>query len=247
MIYITGDCHGDYTRFNTKNFPEQKQMTKDDFVIVCGDFGFWTPSKEQEHQLEWLSQKPFTTLYLDGNHECFDELYNLPIEEFCGGKVHFVKDSIIHLMRGQVFNLDGIKVFTFGGAKTHDVPAGILDIEDPHFKQKKRKLDKEGAKYRINHVSWWKDEMPSEYEYRYGFDNLEKHDWKVDYVITHCCPSSIQRMISEDEYKTNELTDYLDEIKISLSYKNWIFGHYHDNKMITDKDILIYEQIIRIK
>ena len=106
MIYITGDCHGDYTRFNTKNFPEQKQMTKDDFVIVCGDFGFWTPSKEQEHQLEWLSQKPFTTLFVDGNHECFDELYNLPIEEFCGGKVHFVKDSIIHLMRGQVFNLD---------------------------------------------------------------------------------------------------------------------------------------------
>lgn len=69
----------------------------------------------------------------------------------------------------------------------------------------------------------------------------------MDYVITHCCPSSIQRMIAEDEYKTDELTDYLDEIKTSLSYKNWIFGHYHDNKMITDKDILIYEQIIRIK
>ena len=40
---------------------------------------------------------------------------------------------------------------------------------------------------------------------------------------------------------------YLEEIKTSLSYKNWIFGDYHDNKMITDKDILIYEQIIRIK
>ena len=150
-------------------------------------------------------------------------------------------------MRGQIFNLDGLKIFTFGGAKTHDMPAGILDIEDPHFKQKKKKLDKEGAKYRINHVSWWKDEMPSQYEYRYGVENLEKHDWRVDYVITHCCPSSIQRMIAEDEYKTDELTDYLDEIKTSLSYKNWIFGHYHDNKMITDKDILIYEQIIRIK
>ena len=161
MIYITGDCHGDYARFNTKNFPEQNSMTKDDFVIVCGDFGFWTPSKEQEHQLQWLSQRPFTTLFIDGNHECFDELYNLPIEEFCGGKVHYVKDSIIHLMRGQIFNLDGLKIFTFGGAKTHDMPAGILDIEDPHFKQKKKKLDKEGAKYRINHVSWWKDEMPS--------------------------------------------------------------------------------------
>ena len=39
MIYITGDCHADFTRFNTENFPEQAEMTKDDYVIICGDFG----------------------------------------------------------------------------------------------------------------------------------------------------------------------------------------------------------------
>lgn len=26
MIYLTGDCHGDFHRFNTKNFPEQKKV-----------------------------------------------------------------------------------------------------------------------------------------------------------------------------------------------------------------------------
>ena len=39
MIYITGDTHGDFRRFSTDIFPEQKEMTKDDFVIICGDFG----------------------------------------------------------------------------------------------------------------------------------------------------------------------------------------------------------------
>ena len=39
MIYITGDCHSNFERFNTRNFPEQKEMTKDDYVIICGDFG----------------------------------------------------------------------------------------------------------------------------------------------------------------------------------------------------------------
>ena len=39
MIYVTGDCHADFTRFNTKIFPEQYEMTKDDYVIICGDFG----------------------------------------------------------------------------------------------------------------------------------------------------------------------------------------------------------------
>lgn len=39
MIYITGDCHRNFERFNTRNFPEQKEMSKEDYVIICGDFG----------------------------------------------------------------------------------------------------------------------------------------------------------------------------------------------------------------
>ena len=30
MIYVTGDCHGDFRKFSTDSFPEQKEMTKDD-------------------------------------------------------------------------------------------------------------------------------------------------------------------------------------------------------------------------
>ena len=39
MIYITGDIHGDPRRLSMECFPEQKEMTKDDYVIICGDFG----------------------------------------------------------------------------------------------------------------------------------------------------------------------------------------------------------------
>ena len=38
-IYVTGDIHSEPDRFNTENFPEQKEMTRDDYVIICGDFG----------------------------------------------------------------------------------------------------------------------------------------------------------------------------------------------------------------
>ena len=31
MIFVTGDTHGDYTRFKTDIFPEQKELTKADF------------------------------------------------------------------------------------------------------------------------------------------------------------------------------------------------------------------------
>lgn len=54
MIYVTGDCHADFTRFNTKIFPEQYEMTKDDYVIICGDFGgVWNRFEENKHEKHW--------------------------------------------------------------------------------------------------------------------------------------------------------------------------------------------------
>lgn len=246
MIYITGDCHGEYRRFNTEIFPEQKQMTKADYVIIAGDFGFWHDTKEQRYWLDWLHQKSFTTLWVDGNHENYDLLKEYPVSYWQGGKVQKINDSVIHLLRGQVFILDGCKIFTFGGARSHDISAGILHKEDPLFKEKRRQLDKARALYRIEHESWWKEEMPSQEEFAEGLANLQKHQFQVDYIVTHCTASSTQAVISKGMYQPDELTDYLEEIKNKTQYKKWFFGHYHDNRMVSHQDILLYEQIIRI-
>ena len=165
MIFITGDCHGDYRRFSTDIFPEQREMTKDDFVIVCGDFGFWDESGEQKYWRKWLSGKPFTTLWVDGNHENYDLLKTCRVEQWKGGRVQFIAPDIIHLMRGQVYEIEGLRFFTFGGARSHDISGGILEPDDPEFKRKKKKLDRGWEPYRINHLSWWKEEMPDESEY----------------------------------------------------------------------------------
>ena len=84
MIYITGDCHGDWKRFSMDSFPEQQGMTRDDFVIVCGDFGLWNNDKTEKW---WLAEKNFTGRFVDGNHENFDRLYG---DEF--DIVDFIKD-----------------------------------------------------------------------------------------------------------------------------------------------------------
>ena len=63
MIYITGDCHSDFHRFSRTIFPEQREMTKSDYVIICGDFGgVWDYHGENEREknlLDWLEQKPY--------------------------------------------------------------------------------------------------------------------------------------------------------------------------------------------
>jgi len=250
MIYITGDCHSDFRRFNTKNFPEQKDMTKDDYVIICGDFGgVWNRDEESPQEafnMDWLEDKPFTTLFVDGNHENFDRLNSYPVEEWNGGKVHRIRKSVIHLMRGQVFELEGKTFFTFGGASSHDIDGGILDINNPDYHKKRKKLDREWIPYRINHISWWERELPNEEEMVEGVHNLETHGNNVDYIVTHCCASSSQAILSGGKYKTDIATNYLEQIKRNVKYKKWFFGHYHDNKMVNAEEILVYEQIIRI-
>ena len=250
MIYITGDCHGNFERFNVSVFPEQNDMTKEDYVIICGDFGgVWNKDEESKMEtmvLDWLDCKSFTTLFVDGNHENFDRLYEYPVEEWNGGKIHRIRPSVIHLMRGQVYELEGKKNFTFGGASSHDIDGGILELDAPDYRKKKKELDKGWNPYRINHLSWWKEELPSEKEMDEGRKNLQRYDNKVDFIITHCASSSTTALISHGIYKSDLLTSYLEEIRRSVKFKKWFFGHYHDNRNVNTEEILLWEQIIRI-
>jgi len=148
MIFVTGDIHSDPRRLNVDSFYEQKEMTKDDYIIILGDFGLvWNKDKEnkyEKHWLDWLEEKPFTTLFVEGNHENFDRLNSYPVEEWKGGKIQRIRPSVIHLMRGQVFSIDGAVFFTFGGAMSID------------------------KAYRKENISWWKEEMPNNAEMQEG-------------------------------------------------------------------------------
>ena len=87
-------------------------------------------------------------------------------------------------------------------------------------------------------------EMPTEEEMQHGLETLKKHGWQCDVVITHAAPQSIQGMIvAEGE---NELTAYLEEIRKRLDYRYWFFGHYHNDGWVTEKDALLYHQIVRV-
>ena len=102
MIYATGDLHGNSLRFQPQYFPEQSEMTKDDYMIVCGDFGcVWNGDKSDDPQLDRLEALPFTVLFVDGNHENFDALNEHPLEQWHGGRVNKIRPHVIHLMRGQ--------------------------------------------------------------------------------------------------------------------------------------------------
>lgn len=229
MIYITGDTHRDIDtrKLSEKNFPEQKKLTKEDYLIIAGDFGgIWYSKERDDLFLEYYKKKPFTTLFVDGNHENFDRLNQYDVCDWCGGKVHMINDSVIHLMRGQVYTIDQKKIFTFGG--------GIS-------------VDKE---QRIPHRSWWEDENPSYGEIEEALTNLDKNGNCVDYIITHACPESVVR---NELNKIHSLMNiycptekFLDSLLDKVQYIRWFCGHYHMDAFIKPYRIEeLYQNIIR--
>lgn len=224
-IYVTGDLHGhiDISKLNTRNFSEQKYLTKKDYLIICGDFGLIFDNSNQElYWRKWIENKNFTTLFCDGNHESFELLNQYPVEQWNGCKIHRISDSIIHLMRGQVFIIDGLKFFVMGGAVSVD------------------------KKFRKEHISWWKEELPTFAEMNEGLDNLKKYNNKVDYIISHTCSSNTLKIISKlwgfTPKPEDTLNQYFDVIEEKVEYKKWCFGHFHED-MIIDNKILLYNKI----
>jgi len=249
MIYITGDCHADFHRFDKNRFTEQSKMTKADTVIILGDFGgVWNyrgESSTEKYWLDWLDKKPFQTVFIDGNHENMDRLSHFPVKEWNGGKVHEIRSTVLHLMRGEIFTIEGKKFFAFGGASSHDISDGILDpVKD---KEKIKEWSQDYFKmFRVLGQSWWSQELPSKEEMENGWKNLESNNNKVDFIITHCASSSTVDFIGEGLYTQDCLTEYLEQIKQKVEYQMHFFGHYHGNCRINEKEIMLYEQIIRI-
>ena len=68
MIFVTGDTHGDFYRFSLEEFPEQKEMTREDTMIICGDFGgVWCGDERDNEELDKLAQLPFTIVFGAGH------------------------------------------------------------------------------------------------------------------------------------------------------------------------------------
>ena len=258
MIYITGDTHGNFSRF-TKHQRMKLPfiLGENDYVIVCGDFGLlWSKDKTLEYNLDWFSRLPFTVLWVQGNHENYNMIWGYPLEEWNGGKVrHIIRDKVILLERGQVFTIDGKTFFTMGGASSHDIQGGILDKSSPTYCDDYKKASRRGLPFRILNESWWSAELPTEEELQEGLTNLEKHDYEVDYVISHCASNSLQEKIERyylgigyniGWYKQDILTNYFEDLESKLQYKHWYCGHYHDDFCIDDKHTIMHHNITPI-
>ena len=230
MIFITGDTHRklDIKKLEEDSFPEQMLLDRNDYLIITGDFGgVWTGDSSDDEILDWHENKPYTTLFVGGNHENYDALNAWPVSEWNGGQVHKIRDHVIHLMNGQIFEIEGKTFFVMGGATS---------------------LDK---MFRTEHETWWSDEEPSEETYQMALDNLAAHSSHVNYILTHTVPEKVRfgafKPMKEYLLYESRVEKFLDTVIDQVTYEKWYAGHIHIDRELPEYKLrILYNSIITI-
>lgn len=229
MIYLTGDIHGG------KRLPDRLKdcnyLTEKDILIVLGDFGLiFAPeqTEEEDYWLRWLANKPWKTLFLDGNHENHVRLNEYP-EVICyeSAAREIIENKIYYLERGNVYTIEDKKIFIMGGATSID------------------------SYLRTMYVDWWPEENISSADMTNAYFNLEHYNFKVDYVLTHAAPEDIAEIVLKNGLNVTNIYDdpnakALSVILSDIKFKKWYFGHYHIDYKVNNLFQCLYTSIVKL-
>lgn len=226
-LFVTGDTHGgiDVHKLSNPEWIAQKNLSKNDLLVILGDFGFiWSNHRDgrERYWLKWFAEKPYRIAFLDGNHENHDRLAKLERVEFHGGIAGRVSENVWHLKRGELYKFGNKSVFTLGGAESVD------------------------RIFRTKGVSWWAGELLSEEDKEKSYEILDSCNWNVDLILTHTLPRSIIRNYLDNPEKEEDPTSaFLDQIYTRLTFLGWYAGHFHVD-MDIEKFHIMYNHIQEI-
>ena len=224
-LLITGDTHGDTAALRMLS----KQLLPGDMLFVAGDFGFVFRDDDDERAFlddmdGFLQKTDGYIIFVDGNHEHHRALNAFPVEEWNGARVHRIRSRIIHVLRGEILQLKGKRIFCFGGAFSID------------------------RAYRELNKTYWEEEIPTDQDYQNGNQNLGACNYQIDYAVTHTCPLDLIRRLGGYHAAAEErqLQNYLQYVSdmISSTLKKWYFGHWHRDMELGEKFRVIYLDLV---
>ena len=95
---------------------------------------------------------------------------------------------------------------------------------------------------------WRHVRIPTHEEYEEGLSNLENHNYKVDYILTHTAPREVVTAMGYDEESSDEtgLRRYFQQIADEAEYKMWFFGHFHEDEVIEDVFRAMFDDVVVI-
>lgn len=222
--FLKGDIHGNL--FEIIDFINRFNLGKNDNIIILGDCGIaWRKDKKDLDQniKLWNECGNGVKLYfIDGNHENFNILNSLPIENNMGK----IADNIYHLRRGQVYEFENKKILVCGGADSID-------------------------KYRrIENFTWWKEEAISQEtidDIPAGhYDYVLTHCCPRSIFEKNRIYLSTLQFLDENKINHNS-EDMLEQLKNKITFDHWFFAHYHINRNLDEKFTCLFEDFREVR
>lgn len=223
MIYITGDTHGDLSRFRSRAF---RALGAEDVLIVLGDFGFlWDGGAAEQENRKWLAERPYRIFFLDGCHENYSMLGQYPVQDLYGGRMRQIGKNMYHVCRGSILHVQERTLLCMGGGESED-PADRQEL-----------------------VNWWPEEMPTEADLTYCARELNAHERAVDYVLSYDAPETFLRLepLAQRQRPVNMLHLFLDGVRRNSQYRHWYIGRYHLDCPLTPRATLVFQNLIRLE
>lgn len=215
MIYMTGDLHGEKTRFADRRI---KRLKKNDVLVVCGDFGFlWNGAAAEQKLLEWIGKRRYHVLFVEGTHDNLELLSGYPVEDWCGGKTHHISGRLRHLIRGERFAIEGKTLLALGGGQPD-----------------------EGAQFG---VTCWRGVLPDKDEVVAICDRLDELGWEADIIVSHQAPSNIEACINHTGSELNLLSALMNTVQRKNKFLMWCFGSYHQNRFVPPNYRCLYSEL----
>lgn len=216
-FWITGDTHGAVvSRLNTPLYVDNFIPEENAFIIL-GDSGlnYYLNNKDQRHKVE-VENKGVYIYCVRGNHEARPK--NVPNMELVydnevNGEVWIEKDfpHIRYFRDWGTYNINGLQTLVVGGAYSVD------------------------KHYRIaNNFKWFENEQ-LDVEEMWACKNAIKNK-HFDLVLTHTCPLSFQPTdlflgFIDQSTVDNSMEVWMEELANSITWKIWLFGHYHADRI----------------
>ncbi len=211
MIYFLSDFHGGEATEGLRDY--LTFCRPDDWLIVLGDVGLQFENTAANRAFtDWFLALTCRIAIVDGNHENNAFLASFPEEDWCGGKIHRLSPSIVHLQRGYIFDIEGKRFFVMGGCKS-------------------------SAKWKEQGL-WYAGECPDEAELRRGYASLQACGNAVDYVLTHAYWREEEMPTALQPPTVEELITYIDE---AVSFTHWYSGHRHWEGQLDEKHTVVYK------
>ena len=229
--FITGDTHGDFSRF--KDLPKEIQKDSEIAIIILGDAGLNFHLDERDIQVKnFLTKRYNFYIYcVRGNHEarpCNVQEMEKIWDSNVNGIVYYQKKwpKIRYFCDYGIYYCGQYRVAVFGGAYSVDKPWRLK-----------------------NNIVWFKDELMTKDE----MDDCKLYfstapEGKIDFIFSHTCPISWEPTelflsIIDQSTVDKSMEKFLEQMKHNLDWNIWVFGHYHANMLIRPHVEMFYTDI----